>query len=279
LLGFDDVEHPIALQLGGDDPAALSEAARIGVDWGYDEVNLNVGCPSDRVKNGCFGASLMRRPERVAEAVAAMRAAVAVPVTVKHRIGVDELDRYEDMAHFVSVVATSGADRFSVHARKAWLDGLSPKDNRTIPPLRYEDVYRLKREFPQLIVEINGGITTWEGVDDHLEHVDAVMIGRAAYDDPMLFSDADRRLFDDASPRPSRIELVESMLPYIERAVADGARLHHVSKHLLNLFRGCRGGRNWRRALSENIWREGADWRLIQSALETVRPLATISAA
>jgi len=279
LLGFDAVEHPIALQLGGDDPITLTEAARIGVDWGYDEINLNVGCPSERVKNGCFGASLMRRPERVAEVVAAMRAAVEVPVTVKHRIGVDELDRYEDMAHFVSVVKTSGADRFSVHARKAWLSGLSPKENRTVPPLRHDDVYRLKQEFPELVIEINGGITTLEEVETHLTQVDAVMIGRAAYDDPMLFADADRRLFGDDSARPNRMELVEAMLPYIERSMAGGAKLNHISKHLLNLFRGRRGGRHWRRVLSENVWRDDADWRLIQRALETVRPPATVSAA
>ena len=218
LLDFDEVEHPIALQLGGDDPAKLAEAAKIGVDWGYDEINLNVGCPSNRVRNGCFGASLMRRPERVAEIVTAMRAAVDVPVTVKHRIGVDEIDRYEDMANFVSVVEPSGADRFTVHARKAWLNGLSPKDNRTIPPLRYEDIYRLKRDFPHLDVEINGGIVTLDQVEAQLEHVDAVMVGRAAYEDPMQFVNVDRRLFGDTSSRPSRIELVENMLPYIEQS-------------------------------------------------------------
>ena len=216
----------------------------------------------------------MRRPERVAEIVATTRAAVGVPVTVKHRIGVDELDRYEDMAHFVSVVMEAAADRFTVHARKAWLNGLSPKDNRTVPPLRYDDVYRLKRDFPDLVVEINGGITTLDEVEAHLEHVDAVMVGRAAYDNPILFADADRRLFGDPSPRPSRVELVEAMIPYIERAMADGVRLHTVSRHLLNIFRGCRGGRNWRRSLSENTWRDDADWRLIQGALASVRPRA-----
>ena len=173
LLDFDACEHPIALQLGGDDPKTLAEAARIGADWGYDEINLNVGCPSNRVQTGCFGASLMRRPERVAEIIAEIRAAVDVPVTVKHRIGVDELDRYEDMANFVSVVREASADRFSVHARKAWLNGLSPKDNRTIPPLRYDDVYQLKAEFPDLVIEINGGITTLDETAIHLQHVDA----------------------------------------------------------------------------------------------------------
>ncbi|MCA9545322.1 MAG: tRNA dihydrouridine(20/20a) synthase DusA, partial [Myxococcales bacterium] len=179
-LDFFECEHPVALQLGGDDPKALAEAARIAWDWGYDEVNLNVGCPSDRVQSGAFGAVLMKTPERVAEAVAAMRAAVPLPVTVKHRIGVDDLDRYEDMLHFVDVVRQAGADRFSVHARKAWLQGLSPKENRDIPPLRYAEVWRLKVERPDEVIEINGGITTLGQAVEHLAHVDAVMIGRAA---------------------------------------------------------------------------------------------------
>lgn len=276
LLDFNAEEHPIALQLGGDDPKALAEAARIGVDWGYDEINLNVGCPSNRVKTGCFGASLMRRPERVAEIVSAMRAAVDVPVTVKHRIGVDEIDRYEDMANFVSVVREATSDRFSVHARKAWLDGLSPKDNRTIPPLRYEDVYRLKAEFPDLEIEINGGITTLDEVSTHLEHVDAVMIGRAAYDDPMLFAQVDSRFFDQADSGLSRIEVAEAMMPYIEHATTrEGTKLNHISRHLLNLFKGCYGGRNWRRIISEGSWRPDADWRLIDRALDAVRPHAS----
>lgn len=274
LLDFDEIEHPVALQLGGDNPVRLAEAAQIGVDHGYDEINLNVGCPSDRVKNGCFGASLMRRPEHVADLISAMRAAVDVPVTVKHRIGIDELDRYEDMAHFVSVVSQSNADRFSVHARKAWLDGLSPKENRTVPPLRYDDVYRLKRDFPHLQIEINGGIKSLQDVEAHLEHVDAVMVGRAAYEDPMLFADADRRFYGVAPPSLSRVEVVESMLPYIERVMAEGAKLHYVSRHLLNLFRGCRGGRRWRQLLSENAWRGDADWRVVARALDVVRPIA-----
>ena len=275
LLGFEEQEHPIALQLGGDDPKGMSEAARIGVDWGYDEVNINVGCPSNRVQNGCFGASLMRRPERVAELVSAMRATVDVPITVKHRIGVDELDRYEDMANFVDIVRQSGADRFSVHARKAWLNGLSPKENRNVPPLRYPEIYQLKSDFPELIIEINGGIKTLDESEAHLQHVDAVMIGRAAYDDPMLFATADSRFFDKADPGLSRIEVGEAMLPYIERAMTrDGTKLHHISRHLLNLFKGCYGGRNWRRILSEGAWREDADWRLVNRALDEVRARA-----
>ncbi|MDX1387987.1 MAG: tRNA dihydrouridine(20/20a) synthase DusA, partial [Acidobacteriota bacterium] len=192
LLGFSPEERPLALQLGGDDPEALSECARIAEDRGYDEVNLNVGCPSDRVRQGRFGACLMAEPERVADAVAAMREATSVPVTVKHRIGIDDLDRYEDMALFVRTVAGAGCDRFSVHARKAVLGGLSPKANRTVPPLRYEDVHRLKREHPGLRIEINGGIASLEEVRRQLEFVDGVMIGRAAYDDPFLLSTVDR---------------------------------------------------------------------------------------
>ena len=205
LLGFDRAEHPIALQLGGDDPAALAECARTAAGFGYDEINLNVGCPSDRVQSGNFGACLMREPKRVAACVAAMRAAVELPITVKHRIGVDELDRYEDMVDFVDIVAAEGCDRFSVHARKAWLSGLSPKQNRTIPPLRHHDVYRLKRERPELPIEINGGVLSLDEVAAHLEHVDAVMIGRAAWDHPWMFAEVDRRFFNpDAPPPPGR---------------------------------------------------------------------------
>jgi len=276
LLDFDACEHPIALQLGGDDPKTLAEAARIGADWGYDEINLNVGCPSNRVQTGCFGASLMRRPERVAEIIAEIRAAVDVPVTVKHRIGVDELDRYEDMANFVSVVREASADRFSVHARKAWLNGLSPKDNRTIPPLRYDDVYQLKAEFPDLVIEINGGITTLDETAIHLQHVDAVMIGRAAYDDPMLFATVDSRFFGRPDLGRSRVEVAEAMLPYIEQAMKrPGTKLNHISRHLLNLFKGCYGGRQWRRIISEGAWRSDADWRLVERALDAVRPHAS----
>src|SRR5690606_27825851 len=203
LLGLDPGAHPTALQLGGDDPAALAECARIAAALGYDEVNLNVGCPSDRVQSGNFGACLMREPERVADCVAAMRAAVELPITVKHRIGVDELDRYEDMLRFVDIVAAAGCDRFTVHARKAWLSGLSPKQNRTIPPLRYADVHRLERERPELVIEINGGVRSLDEVAEQLEHVDAAMIGRAAWADPWLFADVDRRILHcvPATPR------------------------------------------------------------------------------
>ena len=199
LLGFDEAERPLALQLGGDDPEALARCAVIAQARGYDEINLNVGCPSDRVQSGNFGVCLMREPSRVAACVAAMREAVELPVTIKHRIGVDELDRYEDMARFVEIVAQAGCDRFTVHARKAWLHGLSPKQNRTVPPLRYADVHRLAREFPQLIIEINGGIQSLPDVIAQLEHVDAVMIGRAAWDNPWMFAQADRELFGETA--------------------------------------------------------------------------------
>lgn len=251
LLGYDPIEHPVALQLGGDDPAALVESARIGADLGYDEINLNVGCPSDRVQSGCFGAVLMRRPEHVAACVAAMKAAVQVPVTVKHRIGVDELDRYEDMVRFVEIVAPSGADRFSVHARKAWLSGLSPKENRDIPPLRHAEVHALKQAFPALEIEINGGILTLDQALEHLQHVDGVMIGRAAVDDPWLFAEADRRIYGETADPPTREAVIEAMLAQGARQVASGGRLHHVTRHAVHLFRGQPGAGVWRRVLTE----------------------------
>lgn len=259
LLGFDPVEHPLALQLGGDDPAALAESGRIAEDLGYDEVNLNVGCPSDRVQQGSFGVCLMGRPERVAEAVAAMRRAVSIPVTVKHRIGFDDQDRYEDMLRFVDVVADAGCDRFTVHARKAWLRGLNPKENREVPPLRYEEVHRLKRERPELEIEINGGIGTLEAATRHLERVDGVMIGRAAYDDPYLLAPADREIFgDEAAPVRSRREVVEALVPYVESRRSTGEPLPRIVRHFLGLISGCPGARAWRRHLTEGARRPGA---------------------
>ncbi|MCA9551797.1 MAG: tRNA dihydrouridine(20/20a) synthase DusA [Myxococcales bacterium] len=270
LLAYDPIEHPIALQVGGDDPEALARVARIAEGEGYDEINVNVGCPSDRVQSGRFGACLMLEPARVAEGVAAMRAATRIPVTVKHRIGVDERDAYEDMLAFVDTVAAAGADRFSVHARKAWLQGLSPKENRTIPPLRYDEVYRLKRERPELQIEINGGIMDLEQARAHLAHVDAVMIGRAAYDDPFLFADADRVIFGrDAAPTPAR-EVVEAMVAYAARHVAAGGRLSAVTRHMLGLFAGQPGARAYRRHLSVHGPREGAGPEVLQEALRFV---------
>jgi len=253
LLGYHPEEHPLALQLGGDDPVALARCARIGAELGYDEINLNVGCPSDRVQNGNFGACLMAEPARVADGVAAMRAAVDLPVTVKHRIGIDHIDRYEDMVAFVAVVAEAGCDRFTVHARKAWLAGLSPKENREIPPLRYADVRRLKADFPHLHIEINGGLRSLDAALEQLDHVDAVMIGRAAVDEPYLFAEADRRVFGDAAePVPTREEVALAMIPYLEGLVASGDRVHRATRHMLTLFHGVPGTRAWKRILSEN---------------------------
>ena len=249
-LRFDPSEHPVALQLGGDDPNALAECARIAADSGYDEVDLNVGCPSDRVQQGCFGVVLMRRPAVVARCVEAMRSACDLPITVKHRIGVDEHDRYEDMLHFVDVVAQAGPSRFTVHARKAWLNGLSTKENRTIPPLRHGEVHRLKRERPELTVVVNGGIRTLAEARAHLTHVDGVMIGRAATDDPWLFAAADAQVFGEPVHR-ERTDILPAVVDYTERHLAEGGRLHHVFRHLVHLYRGEKGSRRWRQGVSD----------------------------
>lgn len=252
-LDFNREEHPISLQLGGDDPAVLATCAALAQEWGYDEINLNVGCPSPRVKRGNFGACLMAQPQLVGRCLDAMRAGCDLPVTVKHRIGVDDLDTYEHMLAFVDeVAASSGCTRFSVHARKAWLDGLSPKENRTIPPLRYDDVYRLKRDRPALFIEINGGVRTMDEVHAHLEHVDAVMIGRAAYDDPFLFAQVDHTLYGEPVRAVSRAEVVAGMIPYIDAHIARGGRHNHVTRHMLSMFAGRPGGRAWRRHISEH---------------------------
>lgn len=281
LLAYDPIEHPVALQVGGDDPADLATVTRIAEDLGYDEINLNVGCPSDRVQSGSFGACLMRTPDRVARAVESMRAAGSIAVTVKHRIGVDDLDRYEDMLNFVDVVSSAGCTHFSIHARKAWLSGLSPKENRTVPPLRYPEVYRLKRERPTLTIEINGGITTLAQVDEHLEHVDAVMIGRGAYDDPFMFAEVDRRYFGATTPIRTREEVVESMYPYIDRHIAAGGKLHQVTRHMLGLFAGQRGARAFKRHLSTYATRPGATSATLADALDAFRAAcrATTAAA
>lgn len=270
LLDFSPVEKPLALQVGGDDPEQLATCAKIAEDWGYDEINLNVGCPSARVQNGNFGACLMAEPEKVAKAISAMKKAVNIPVTVKHRIGIDNRDRYEDMASFVRVVAASGCQRFTIHARKAWLQGLSPKDNRNIPPLRYGDVHRLKAEFPDLTIEINGGFTTLEQVKQQLKKVDAVMIGRAAYDNPYLFAIADREIYGDNINPPTRHQVVEQMLPYIENWLSQGGRLNSVVRHILQLFAGQPGTKAWKRYLSENAHLPGAGVEVVKAALAEV---------
>ena len=273
LLDFSQLEKPLSLQLGGDDPAALAECARIGEDWGYDEINLNVGCPSPRVVKGNFGACLMAQPELVGEGVAAMVKAVKLPVTVKHRIGVDELDRYEDMANFVRMVSEAGCSRFTVHARKAWLKGLSPKENRQVPPLRYGDVYRLKGEFPYLFIEINGGIVNLEQAKEQLQLVDGVMIGRAAWDNPYILAKADREIYGGDNPVPTRHQVVEAMVPYIDSWVSKGLKLHGISRHMLQLFTRCPGTKAWKRHLSENAHLPGADSRAIIAALAKVPPI------
>lgn len=270
LLGFDPSERPLALQLGGDDPGELAACARIAADLGYDEVNLNVGCPSERVQQGSFGVCLMAHPERVAAAVAAMRAAVSLPVTVKHRLGFDDQDRYEDVAAFVATVAAAGCDRFTVHARKAWLSGVSPKENREVPPLRYADVHRLKREQPGLAIEINGGIATLAEVQAQLARVDGVMVGRAGVDDPWMLAAADREIYGEEGPPPSRREVVEAMLAYIDDRRRRGEPLHRVSRHLLGLFAGQPGARAWRRRLSEGAHLPGAGGEVVRAALATV---------
>jgi len=250
LLRFDPIEKPLVLQLGGDDPRLLARSAKLAEDLGWDEVNLNVGCPSDKVVKGRFGACLMAHPEVVGEAVAAMRATVAIPVTVKHRIGIDDRDQYEHMLEFVDIVARAGADRFSVHARKAWLNGISPKDNRTLPPLRYDEVWRLKAERPGLPIEINGGIKTLDEARRHLDQVDAVMMGRAAYETPWVFGDADRAIFGDTNPVAHRTEGVLSLIPYLASEIAAGVRPHHIVRHLLGLFHGTPVSRAWKQGIA-----------------------------
>lgn len=257
LLGFDTAERPLSLQLGGDDAVALASCARTAEAWGYDEVNLNVGCPSDRVQKGRFGACLMASPEVVADAVRAMREACGLEVTVKHRIGIDDLDTYEHMRHFVDTVAEAGCRRFTVHARKAWLQGLSPKQNRTVPPLRYDDVYRLKRERPDLGIEINGGITTVSAVQQHLAHVDAVMIGRAAVDAPYLMAEVDHAVFGSALP--TRLEIAAMMVDYVDALGEADEPAHRATRHMLQLFSGQPGTRRWKRLLTERGRERGAD--------------------
>ena len=271
LLGFSPEENPLSLQVGGDNPQDLAECAKLAEAMGYNEINLNVGCPSDRVQSGSFGACLMKTPDRVAKCIESMIAASNVPVSVKHRIGVDDLDRYEDMQNFVRILAEAGCQRFSVHARKAWLQGLSPKDNREVPPLRYADVHRLKKEFPHLFIEINGGFTTLEQAHEQLQHVDAVMIGRAAYDNPYLFATSDREFFGDETPMRSRVEVAEAMIDYIDEWIAKGVRLNKITRHMLQLFHGQAGSRIWKRIITEKSCIMGAGSEVIREAIAAVR--------
>ena len=270
LLGFDPSEHPVAVQLGGSDPAALAESARIAEAWGYDEINLNVGCPSDRVQSGRFGACLMAEPELVARLVAAMRAAVRIPVTVKSRIAIDEMEEWPTLERFVRLVSAEGCTRFTIHARKAWLKGLSPKENRDVPPLRYDLVHRLMDEFAHLDIAVNGGIRSLDDAAGQLRRVDGVMIGRAAYETPYLLADVDRRFFGAAGTPPGRHDVVEAMLAYVEARRAEGVPLSAITRHMLGLFQGLPGARAWRRHLSETAHKPGAGPEVLEAAAALV---------
>ncbi|MES1925092.1 tRNA dihydrouridine(20/20a) synthase DusA [Salinisphaera sp. T31B1] len=272
-------EHPVALQLGGSEPAAMAHCARLAEDAGFDEVNINVGCPSDRVQNGAFGACLMAEPARVADCVAGMRAVVSIPVTVKTRIGIDHQDSFAFLHEFTARVAEAGADRLIVHARKAWLTGLSPKENRDVPPLDYERVHALARCFPALPMSINGGIVDLNTVDTQLGHVDGVMIGREAYRNPFLMAQVDRRLFGVAAAPPCRAGVVAAMRGYIADHLAAGGALKDVTRHMLGLYHGQPGGRGWRRVLSEQGHRRDADLRVLDAALAEVEPFHAASEA
>ena len=273
-LEFHPAEHPVALQLGGSEPLALAACTRIASDYGYDEVNLNVGCPSDRVQSGRFGACLMQEPELVAECVSAMRAVGRVPVTVKTRIGVDERDSYEHLTGFVSTVAAAGCSVFIIHARKAWLKGLSPKENREIPPLRYDVAARLKQDFPGLTIVVNGGVQTLDSMHDHLGAFDGVMVGREAVSNPWLFADVDRRFFGAQSPVPSRGDILRAWMPYLSAQLQEGVPLARMTRHALGLFHGCAGARAWRRALSEEAVRPGAGLTVLHQALDSFKAAA-----
>ncbi|MFK7955337.1 MAG: tRNA dihydrouridine(20/20a) synthase DusA [Lysobacterales bacterium] len=269
LLGFDPAEHPVALQLGGSDPQALAQCAVIAQKLGFDEVNLNVGCPSDRVQNGRFGACLMREPSLVAECLSAMGEAVAIPVTVKHRLGVDDQDEDADLETFVEAVTSSGVTTLVVHARKALLKGLSPKENRTVPPLNYPRVYRVAREHPELTIVINGGIDSVDQSVDHLNHVDGVMLGRAAYHNPWILTQCQEAFLDGGAPA-SREDVLRAWRPYVEQKLSEHTPLKHMTRHVLGLFQGQPGGRFWRRFLSENAHLPDAGWWVVDGALESM---------
>ena len=279
LLGFDPVEHPVALQVGGSDPAKLEKAARIGADFGYDEINLNVGCPSDRVQSGTFGACLMLTPDLVAECVAAMKRAVDVPVTVKCRIGVDEQDPEEALDTLADGVFAAGADALWVHARKAWLQGLSPKENRDVPPLDYGRVYRLKERFPDRFIGINGGIQTIDQAVDHLSHVDGAMLGRAAYHDTALLGGADANVYGDAPEAPDWNRVRDAMMEHAARHIASGGRLIHVTRHMTGLFQGVPGARRYRQVLSSGASVRGAGPQIIAEAFAAVEHHENLTAA
>ena len=269
-LHFNPEEHPVALQLGGSEPADLARCARWAQDWGYDEVNLNCGCPSDRVQSGLFGACLMARPQLVADGIRAMRDACTIPVTVKHRIGIDHMESYGELLDFIGPVAEAGCEVFIVHARKAWLQGLSPRENREVPPLNYPWVYRLKHDLPHLTIVINGGIQTLAECRHHLQRVDGVMIGREAYQNPWLLAELDRELFGMDNPVQSRDDVIVALLPYVERQLARGAHLNHITRHILGLYQGVPGARKFRRYLSENAYGKTAGPEVLTEAVRQV---------
>ncbi|QLH43218.1 MAG: tRNA dihydrouridine(20/20a) synthase DusA [Coxiellaceae bacterium] len=269
LLAFDPAEHPLALQLGGSDPAELAICTKIAADYGYDEVNLNVGCPSDRVQSGKFGACLFKEPALVADCVAAMRASASFPVTVKTRIGVDDHDSYQHLCHFIETVSAAGCEVFILHARKAWLKGLSPKENREIPPLHYEIAAQVKRDFPDLSIVLNGGIRTWEQIMKHLSCFAGVMIGREAYSNPYLLAEVDQRLFA-GDKIPTRKQVLQQLLPYVEKALSHGEKLSHITRHLFGLFHGQPGARAWRQHLTATSFRYGAGCEVIEDILAKI---------
>ena len=269
-LRFNPAEHPVALQLGGSDPQEMAECARLAESYGYDEVNINVGCPSERVQKGAFGACLMAEPQLIADCVAAMRAAVTIPVTVKNRIGIDDQDDYGGLHQFISTVSQAGCETFIIHARKAWLQGLSPKENRDIPPLRYELVYQIKQEFPQLEIIINGGITTLEQCQQHLQHVDGVMVGREAYHNPWLLAQVDPLIYGIDAPFLDRKAVLEAFLDYVQAQQAAGVALNHLSRHILGLFQGMPGARGFRRLISENAHKADAGIELLREAAKKI---------
>lgn len=279
LLGFDPVEHPVALQLGGSDPAKLAAAAEIGASFGYDEINLNVGCPSDRVQDGRFGACLMAEPQLVGACVAAMQERVSVPVTVKCRIGIDDQDSEADFERFITTVAAAGCRVFIVHARKAWLKGLSPKENREVPPLDYPRVFRLKQAHPELTIVLNGGLTTLEAARRALDHVDGVMLGRAAYQTPWLLADVDSMLFGEPKTTSTRGEVLSELMPYVARHLASGGRLNNITRHVLGLYHGRPRGRAFRRHLSMSAVRGDAGLEVLQTAIDIAEGRALETAA
>ena len=269
-LHFNSEEHPVALQLGGSNPSDLATCAGWAETWGYDEVNLNCGCPSDRVQSGMFGACLMAQPQLVADGVRAMKDACDIPVTVKHRIGIDDMESYQELLDFIGPVADAGCEVFIVHARKAWLKGLSPKQNREVPPLNYPWVYQLKKDLPALSIVLNGGIQTLEECQSHLEHVDGVMIGREAYQNPWLLARVDELIFGADNPADSRQQVIEALLPYVEGHLAAGGHLNHITRHVLGVFQGQPGAKKFRRHLSENAYKKEAGIEVLREAYRYV---------